>query len=58
MRTVIRKSLLAAAFLLAASAATPASALYLEGRDLYPKRFNPDGSMDCARWCGLLESCC
>ncbi len=55
---LFHRGLLAAALLMAGSAATPARAWYLEPRDLYPKRFNPDGAMDCARWCGLLESCC
>jgi hypothetical protein len=27
-------------------------------RDLYIKTANPDGSLNCARWCGLTEPCC
>lgn len=27
-------------------------------RDLYIKTANPDGSLNCAKWCGLTEPCC
>ena len=37
-------------------AATPAAALEL--RDLRVQSANGDGTFICARWCGLLESCC
>jgi hypothetical protein len=38
--------------------ASPAGALVESFRELVPIRFHPDASMDCAKWCGLLESCC
>jgi hypothetical protein len=38
--------------------ASPAGALVESFRELVPVRFHPDASMDCAKWCGLLESCC
>jgi hypothetical protein len=38
--------------------ASPAGALIESFRDFRPVHFNPDGTMDCAKWCGLLESCC
>jgi hypothetical protein len=48
-------SLLLAGLIVSAS---PAGALIESFRDLRPVHFNPDGTMDCAKWCGLLESCC
>ncbi len=27
-------------------------------RDLYIKSANPDGSLNCAKWCGITEPCC
>ena len=29
-----------------------------ENRDLYIKSANPDGTLICARWCGITEPCC
>ena len=58
MSSLIRRSLVAAALATLALSVSPAQALYTDMRDLYPKSFNPDGTFNCARWCGLLESCC
>jgi hypothetical protein len=27
-------------------------------RDLYIKSANPDGTVNCAKWCGITEPCC
>jgi hypothetical protein len=38
--------------------ASPAGALVDSFRELRPFSFNPDGTANCGKWCGLLESCC
>lgn len=59
MRFVLLVSLLGAPVgvrLAPIGAATPAAAMQL--RDLRIQSANGDGTFTCARWCGLLESCC
>lgn len=29
-----------------------------EQRELYLKSYNPDGTVNCAKWCGPTELCC
>jgi hypothetical protein len=38
--------------------ASPAGAIVESFREIRPYSFNPDGTMNCGKWCGLLESCC
>jgi hypothetical protein len=54
----IRRACATALFGVMIVSASPAGALIESFRDLRPVHFNPDGTMDCAKWCGLLESCC
>jgi len=55
---LIRRVCTAVLLAVAGFSVSPARAYYVAGRDLVPVRFHADGSMDCAKWCGLLESCC
>jgi hypothetical protein len=59
MRVVLLVSLLSAPVgirLAPVGGATPAAAMEL--RDLRVQSAVGDGSFICAKWCGLLESCC
>ena len=55
---LVRRSFATVLFGVLILSASPAGALIESFRDLRPVHFNPDGTMDCAKWCGLLESCC